>query len=188
MQSDASRWDKKYSDSQVSELKPEPLLVKFVSGINTRSGAHTALDIAAGRCHAGVYLAKLGFRVTALDCSAVGLALGSKLAEREQVRLRTQVTDLDSDPLPKGPWSVICCFRYLSRDLFPQMAELLEPQGLLIFATFNIHHLIAAPQFSPQYVLQPGELQRSFEGLDVIALSDGDDPNKPTSWIVARRP
>ena len=59
--------------------------------------------------------------------------------------------------------------------------------GLLFFSTFNINHLEKAPRFNAEYVLQPGELQQSFQGLEILDLSDGDDPDQNLSWIVARR-
>jgi hypothetical protein len=51
-----------------------------------------------------------------------------------------------------------------------------------------VHHLVKAPSFSPEYVLQSGELASAFLMLDTIELADGDDPQENTSWIVARRP
>ena len=89
--------------------------------------------------------------------------------------------------MPKGPWSLICCFRYLNRDLFAQIPSMLVPGGLLFWRTFNVYHLNKAPAFNPEYVLQPGELARHFSMLDVLTLSDGDDPKENTSWIAARR-
>jgi hypothetical protein len=68
------------------------------------------------------------------------------------------------------------------------MTKVLAPGGILIFKTFNVHHLVKAPSFNPEYVLQPGELASAFLMLDTIELADGDDPQENTSWIVARRP
>ena len=118
----------------------------------------------------------------------MGLALGEQLAEHEGGAIKTTTKDLTVTQLPAGPWSVICCFRYLDRDLFPQMAAGLAPGGLLFYRTFNVHHLKKATAFNPEYVLQPGELAWQFSTLDVLSLSDGDDPGKNTSWIAARRP
>ena len=90
--------------------------------------------------------------------------------------------------LPTGPWAIISCFRYLNRALFLSMIEALAPGGLLFVKTFNAHHLVKAPAFNPEYVLQPGELASAFSMLEMIALSDGDNSNETSSWIVARRP
>tara|TARA_B100000315_G_scaffold79150_3_gene72547 strand:- start:48123 stop:48692 length:570 start_codon:yes stop_codon:yes gene_type:complete len=187
--SGASRWDDKYRTAGLAPaLRVEPLLKRYKNTIAQLSQPRTALDVAAGACHAAVYLATQGFDVTAVDCSAVGLALGQKLAEREGVSISTIEADLGIGDLPAGPWSLVCCFLYLNRDLLGPMAAILAPGGLLFYSTFNVHHLNKAPAFNPLYLLQPGELAEHFSMLDVLTLSDGDDPKENASWIAARRP
>ena len=186
MENDVQRWDKKYRQAALAPiLQIDPLLESHVV---LPTGQKKALDLAAGTCHTSVYLAKQGFDATALDCSAVGLALGQKLAKREGVKIKIREMDLDRVMLPAGPWAIISCFRYLNRALFLSMIEALAPGGLLFVKTFNVHHLVKAPAFNPEYVLQPGELASAFSMLEMIALSDGDNSNETSSWIVARRP
>lgn len=189
MVSDASRWNEKYAAASLAPvLRVELLLESHQRDIDGLPAPRTALDVAAGTCHAAVYLAKRGLHATALDCSAAGLALGEQLAKREGVVIKTATADLTVTDLPGGPWSVICCFRYLDRNLFPQMAAGLALGGLLFYRTFNVHHLKKAAAFNPEYLLQPGELAREFSTLEILSLSDGDDPGENTSWIAARQP
>ena len=134
MVSDTSRWNEKYAAASLAPaLRVEPLLESYQQDIDALPEPRTALDIAAGTCHSAVYLAKRGLQATALDCSAVGLALGEQLAKREGVAIKTVTKDLTVTKLPGGPWSVICCFRYLDRNLFPQMAAGLAPGSLLLY-------------------------------------------------------
>ncbi len=187
MVTDASRWDEKYQKSELASLRVEPLLEKNLGFIENLPTGAAAVDIAAGKCHASVFLAKQGLEVTAIDCSGVGLELGMALAREEDVSIETLVLDLESNPLPTGLWSLICCFRYLNRALFPFIQEAIVDNGLLFFSTFNINHLEQSPRFNSEYVLQPGELEQSFKGLEILDLSDGNDPDQNLSWIVARR-
>ena len=187
MVTDASRWDEKYQKSDLAGLRVEPLLEKNLGFIKNLPTDAKVVDIAAGKCHASVFLAKQGLDVTAIDCSGVGLELGMALAKEEDVSIKTLVLDLEANPLPTGSWSRIWCFRYLNRALFPSIQEAIVDNGLLFFSTFNINHLKKAPRFNAEYVLQPGELQQSFHGLEILDLSDGDDPDQNLSWIVARR-
>ena len=187
MVTDGSRWDEKYQKSELASLRIEPLLKKNLGFIENLPTGAKAVDIAAGKCHASVFLAKQGLDVTAIDCSGVGLELGMALAKEEDVSIKTLVLDLEANPLPTGSWSLICCFRYLNRALFPFIQDAIVDNGLLFFSTFNINHLEKAPRFNAEYVLQPGELQQSFQGLEILDLSDGDDPDQNLSWIVARR-
>ena len=186
MRTDIERWEAKYRKADPKQaLQVDPLLQAHSDRLR---GDGPALDLAAGACHAAVYLAKLGLVVTALDCSATALSIGRQLAQREGVAITTQQADLDEIPLLAGPWAVICCLRFLNRDLMMQMAGALEPGGLLVFKTFNVHHLLKAPTFNSAYLLQPDELKSAFAALEIFDLSDGDDPARAQSWIVARRP
>ncbi len=146
MESDAHRWDEKYRASTIDALRAEPLLSRHIARIRHLSGSRTALDLAAGRCHASVYLATEGLSVTAVDCSAVGLDLGQALAAQEGVEIKTMVADLETDPLPVGPWSLIACFRYLNRELFEPMKAGLEPGVTfsvpLIAIIWKTHHAL----------------------------------------------
>ena len=187
MVTDASRWDEKYQKRELTGLRVEPLLEKNLGFIEKLLTGATAVDIAAGKCHASVFLAKHGLEVTAIDCSGVGLELGLALAKEEDVSIETLVLDLEANPLPTGSWSLICCFRYLNRALFPFIQDAIVDNGLLFFSTFNINHLKKVPRFNAEYVLQPGELEQSFKGLEILDLSDGTDPDQNLSWIVARR-
>jgi|TARA_B100000959_G_scaffold266332_1_gene308651 SAM-dependent methyltransferase len=186
VRADIERWEAKYRKADPRQaLQVDPLLQAHSDRLR---GDGTALDLAAGACHAAVYLAKLGLMATALDCSATALSIGQRLAQREGVAITTHQADLDETPLPTGPWAVLCCLRFLSRDLMTQMPGALEPGGLLVLKTFNVHHLVKAPAFNPAYVLQPGELESTFVALETFDLSDGHDPAEAQSWIVARRP
>ena len=114
MISDASRWNEKYAAASLAPaLRAEPLLESHEQDIDGLGAPRTALDVAAGTCHAAVYLAKRGLHATALDCSAAGLALGEQLAKREGVAIKTVTADLTVTELPGGPWSAICCFRWI---------------------------------------------------------------------------
>ena len=104
MVTDASRWDEKYQKGELSSLRVEPLLEKNLGFIENLPTGAKAVDIAAGKCHASVFLAKRGLDVTAIDCSGVGLELGIALAKEEDVSIKTLVIDLEANPLPTGSW------------------------------------------------------------------------------------
>ncbi len=169
MESDAHRWDDKYRASTVAPLRVEPLLSRHIARIRHLSGSRTALDLAAGRCHVSVYLATEGLSVMAVDCSAVGLDLGQALAAQEGVEIKTMVADLETDPLPVGPWSLIACFRYLNRELFEPMKAGLEPGGYFfsvpsIAIIWKMHHALIRLT-----CWRPGELEETFGSLEILS-------------------
>ena len=186
MRADIDRWGKKYRDSTTTpSLVPDPLLVNYADLVK---GEGLTLDLAAGTCHTSVQLARLGRQVVALDCSLTALQIGQRIAVREGVRIQGLVADLDDWPLPSSTFEVITCFRYLNRQLFPEMGNALKPGGLLLYKTFNQHHLREFPRFNPNYLLRPGELTRAFPDLELIVCSDGTDVSEPYSFAIARSP
>ena len=185
MREDIERWEAKYRAADPNpELRADPLLNSHLADLQSMG---SALDLASGSCHSAVFLAQQGYDVLAVDCSATGLAIGQRLAQREQTTISTLTADLDEIALDKETYDLAVCFRYLNRALFPSMKTVLKPGGLLFFKTFNVHHLVLSPKFNPAYVLQPGELSQSFSGMLMIDLNDGEDPQITQSWIVARR-
>ena len=184
MREDIERWEAKYRAADPNpELRADPLLSSHLADLQSMG---SALDLASGSCHSAVFLAQQGYDVLAVDCSATGLAIGQRLAQREQTTISTLTADLDEIALDKETYDLVVCFRYLNRALFPSMKTVLKPGGLLFFKTFNVHHLVLSPKFNPAYVLQPGELSQSFSGMLMIDLNDGEDPQITQSWIVAR--
>ena len=184
MREDAERWEAKYLAADPDpELRTDPLLSSHLADLHS---VGSALDLASGSCHSAVFLAQQGYDVLAVDCSATGLAIGRRLAQREQTTIRTLTADLDEIMLDKETYDLVVCLRYLNRALFSNMKTVLKPGGLLFFKTFNVHHLVSSPKFNPAYVLQPGELSQSFKGMVMIDLNDGEDPKITQSWIVAR--
>ena len=186
MRSDVDRWEEKYRDvTGVPPLTPDQLLVRYA---NLLKGEGLALDLAAGTCHTSVQLSMLGLQVIALDCSLTALQIGQRIAALNGVGIKGLVADLDNWPFPKSTFEVITCFRYLNRELFPAMRNALKPGGLLLYKTFNQHHLQAFPRFNPNYLLRPGELTRAFPDLELIVCSDGVDVSEPYSFVIARSP
>ncbi len=186
MRDDVERWETKY---RRADPQPDHRVDSLLEARQRHlDGNGTALDLAAGACHAAVFLALIGYDTLAVDCSETALAIGQRLARRVGTKIRVQAADLDIFKIEPAAYDLVVCFRYLNRNLFPAMAASLKPNGLLFFKTFNVHHLRSSPSFNPAYLLDPGELQRVFSGLKLIDLDDGEDPAKAQSWIVARRP
>ncbi|RYG26048.1 class I SAM-dependent methyltransferase [bacterium] len=106
-------------------LRDEPL----------EEGALRALDLACGTGRDAVWLAMHGWRVTAVDILPDALDRAQALAELHDVTLDLRCLDVTRDPLPKGPFDLVCAFRYLPPlDL---MASVLAPGGTLLVETFT---------------------------------------------------
>lgn len=186
MVGDAARWDRKYASSDIPDsIHPDPCLVSAQAYL---LGRGEALDLASGLGHDALHLARLGYAVTAIDCSEVALRKALIFARQQETQIRAVVADLNRLPLPSRYFDVITIFKYLDRALCDSVTNALSPGGVLCFRTFNQNHLRNRPNFNPDYVLKAGELASLFGTLDWIDAQDGSNPAETTSWLIARRP
>ncbi|GAA1261562.1 class I SAM-dependent methyltransferase [Pseudonocardia aurantiaca] len=136
-------------------------------------GGGRALDVACGRGSVAVWLAARGFTVDAVDVSEVALAGGADLAERRGVgdRVRWWAHDLDAG-LPAactGPYDAVVCQRFRDPALYPVLAGLLAPSGLLVLTVLS--EVDDAPGV---FRARPGELADAFGGLSVLDHRERD--------------
>jgi len=68
----ATEWDRRYAEQQQWSSGPNALVAELLTGLPPGD----AVDLAAGEGRHALWLAGLGWRVTAVDFSAVGLARG----------------------------------------------------------------------------------------------------------------
>ena len=87
---DAEAWNRRYATSDlIWTAEPNRLLVQEVVGLPPGR----ALDLGAGEGRNAVWLARQGWRVTAVDFSDVGLAKARRLAEAAGVELNLVCAD-----------------------------------------------------------------------------------------------
>ncbi|WP_040814677.1 class I SAM-dependent methyltransferase [Nocardia concava] len=112
------------------------------------SGAVDVLELGAGHGRDAIYLARQGFRVTAADFSAIGLA---QLRERaEAAGLGDQVSTLEHDvrqPIPLPYRSVDAVYAHMLlcmnlstqeiRDLVAEVRRVLKPGGVFVYTVRN---------------------------------------------------
>jgi len=172
-------WDRYYLDrARPGELdfSPEPLLVMAAELLP----AGKALDLACGSGRNALYLAGLGWHVTAVDRSWVGLSLLSQRAEFSpfpgtRVPLRGGIdirrADLERGEFSMAPdsYDLICDILYLQPSLFETIRQGIRPGG--VFAGVI---LLRGAEHDSQFRLAPGELRRQFESWKVLYYSETD--------------
>jgi tellurite methyltransferase len=182
---DRDLWNTRYREWP-PPADPSPF-VTSLDPLLPRTGR--ALDVAGGRGRHALWLARRGLDVTLEDVSDVGLAEAAAAAKAESVALTTIQTDLETDPLPPGPWDVIVCTYFLHRPLFDQFPQVLAPGGLLVFAHATRTNLERHARPGPAHLLDDGELPRLVRGLEVLRLEEGWlESGRHEARVVARRP
>lgn len=187
MEEDRNRWNSRYASEQwyLGE-KPSPFLVHVLDRFGHLIPGNRALDIACGEGRNSLHLARRGFEVTAIDISDVGIAKGRTCAAAENLPVHFIELDLDSDPLPEGPFDLVLNFNFLQRGLLADEVARLVPGGLLIFDT-----IVATPgtENRQHFYLQPGEISTLFTGYDGEIIMTEETPGEPmpTARLLFRR-
>lgn len=165
----------------------------FLAEILDRIPRGPAADLAAGSGRDAAFLALHGFEVEAWDEAPEALAWGEAMAARAGVSIATRVANLEARhfTLPESRYTLVTCFRFLHRPLFPVMARALAPGGHLVYETYRLGQERYGRPRRPQFLLGPGELARAFGGLglEVLRFEETDPEGGPlTQRIWARWP
>jgi SAM-dependent methyltransferase len=173
-------WDDHYSNAAKLDFDPAPLLVEVAEMLPP---GH-ALDLACGPGRNALYLARLGWQVTAVDSSPAAIGL---LTERAAgLAIHAHIADLEQHQFAITPeaYNLICDFFYLQRDLFPSIRDGVRPGGMFAGAI----HLFDESRPSV-FSMRPGELRREFHGWKILFYSESPEPNhaRRAARIIARR-
>jgi len=178
-------WDQHFADPAHVDLEADPLLIEAADLLPPGR----ALDLACGPGRHALYLARLGWRLTAVDASAV--AIGLLRAKASGLAIDAQVADLERGEfaITPGAYELICDFYYLQRGLFAELREGVHPGGVFAGAIHLIGNAPGQGPSNPDYVLHPGELRGLFDGWKVLFYSEGAEPGRSrrTARILARR-
>jgi tellurite methyltransferase len=184
---DRERWDRKYAAGEgPAHFRPNSFLVENQQLL--RGGR--ALDVACGFGGNALFLARLGFQVEGVDISAVGLGRAQAETLRQDLEIQWIQADLTHWWVPPDRYDLILVFYYLNRELTPHLAGGLRPGGLLVQANRNKGFLAERPDFDPDYLLEPGELQAMARhaGLKVLHHTRESPQEGYNSCLIAQKP
>ncbi len=199
-----SFWDTRYSASEfVYGKEPNDFLRQSAPQIPKGP----VLALADGDGRNGVFLAKCGHDVHAVDLSAVGLKKASAYALAEGVRITTQVADLADYAIEPAAWSGIVSISAhlpapVRRALHRRVVSGLRPGGLFILEAFTPRQLeiggVGGPgPAHPDFYMSLADLRVELAGLEFIHEEELDrDVNEgafhrgraAVVQVIARRP
>lgn len=132
-------WDERYNtDEYVYGTDPNEFLVSVAD----RIPKGRVMSLAEGEGRNAVYLAGLGYAVTAVDASAVGLEKARRLADTRGVAVETIVADLAALAIEPDSWDgIVSIFCHvpaaLRRVLHRKVREGLRPGGVFVLEAYT---------------------------------------------------
>ncbi|MGC9385803.1 MAG: SAM-dependent methyltransferase [Hydrogenovibrio sp.] len=138
------------------------------------------LCLAEGEGRNAVFLAKLGYDVTAVDLSPVGLQKAERLAAEHQVEIETVCADLAQFDLGEEVWDgIVSIFCHLPSDLradlYHRVQTALKPNGVFLvegYTPLQLSYKTGGPPVAEmmvsQQVLQQELPQMTFRHLSEL--------------------
>ena len=114
------------------------------------------LDLAGGSGRHTRFLTQKGFKLFLLDND---IAKAKHLQNVENIVLMEyDLEDGSTLPFPKSSFQGVVVTNYLYRPIFPQLLNLLDDGGILIYETFAVGNEKYGRPTNPDYLLKSGEL------------------------------
>ena len=133
------------------------------------------LCLADGEGRNSVFLAQMGYDVSSVDISTVGVEKTKRLAVERGVTVNAMVGDLADFDLGKQQWSgIVSIFSHVPRlirqNLHRRVVDALVPGGVMLLEAYTVHQIgrgTGGPQV-PELLMSEQELRNELVGLSVI--------------------
>jgi 2-polyprenyl-3-methyl-5-hydroxy-6-metoxy-1,4-benzoquinol methylase len=165
-------WDERYSAPDFAYgTAPND----FIASVTDKIPKGKILSLAEGEGRNAVYLASLGYEVTGVDGSEVGLRKALKLASEHGVTITTILADLGEFLIESEQWDgIIACYCHVPSiiriPLHQAAVQGLKPGGVFVLEAFSkeqITYNTGGPQ-SPDLLMSLDDLKQELTGLEFI--------------------
>jgi SAM-dependent methyltransferase len=168
---DAAAWDQRYAATDlVWSAEPNRFVLAELGDL----APGRALDVGAGEGRNAIWLAARGWRVTAVDFSAVAIDKGRRLAEARGVDVEWVVADVTDYRPPAGGFDlVVIAYLHLpAADLatvLRRAADAVAPAGTLLVVGHDVTNIadgVGGPQ-DPGLLYTPQGITACLDGLRI---------------------
>lgn len=187
-------WDRRYSEPNLLwSASPNRFLVQEVADL--RPGR--ALDLASGEGRNALWLAALGWRVTAVDYSSVAIAKAQARAAQEGAEIEFLCADLlDYEPQEKSYDLVLVLYLQLPAEerrlVLARAKRALAPGGTFLLVGHDLVNMtdgVGGPS-DPDVLYTPEDIVSELPGLEVEkaerVLRDVADADRPAIDALVR--
>jgi len=190
-------WDRKYEEKELLwSAKPNRLLVAEAAGL----APGRALDLACGEGRNAIWLAELGWQVTAVDFSEVAIAKARERAARDGADVDFLCADLlDFEPEPEAYDLVLVLYLQLPADdrrlVLSRAASALAAGGTFLLVGHDLANLaegVGGPD-DPRVLYTADDIAADLPGLEIEkaerVLRDVEGAHRPAidALVRARR-
>lgn len=168
-------WNERYNEKEYAYGKDAN---DFLKECMSTKGSGDLLCLAEGQGRNAVYLAGLGYNVTAMDMAEMGLKRAQELADSKNVKIKTECADLNTYDLGENKWDrVVSIFGHLPEELrksvHKRIGLALKKGGYFIlegYAKEQLRYKTSGPS-DVSFLYSIEELEDDFEGiLDIVIL------------------
>lgn len=168
---DAGHWDERYgATDRLWSAEPNATVAQLVTPMTPGR----ALDVGAGEGRHAVWLAGLGWEVTAVDFSAVGVGRGRAAPGGNAVDWVVADVRKWSPPLGATYDLVLVVYLHVADDVFGRLRDWLAPDGALVVVGHALRNLtdgVGGPQ-DPRLLHTEEQLRAAASGLTVERLGE----------------
>jgi SAM-dependent methyltransferase len=173
-------WDERYSEPGFTYgTEPNDFLVS----VTDRIPRGKVLSLAEGEGRNAVYLASLGYQVTGVDGSEVGLRKAMDLAAERGVAITTVHADLSTFKIESEQWDgIVACYCHVPSAvrirLHQAAVQGLKPGGVFVLEAFSKEQLAygTGGPSSLDMLMTLEDLKRELAGLNFIKAVQMERP------------
>lgn len=175
-----NKWNQKYKDRLLSNNPPATnrRLLDLSAYLNGRS----AIDFASGLGGNSIYLAELGYDVTAIDISDVAISYLREQAAVRNLPISAKLADLtkESTDLTNNQYDLAVMTYYLDRSLLPYIKQTINTDGYLFFETYYENGTNKNQHISSRYKLESNELLKEFGDWKILFFEENEQEGRQT--------
>lgn len=164
---DATWWNERFKSRELNIMEHERCLEEDLLYFQSKK---TVLDVASGDGRNAIYLAKLGFEVCGIDFSIEAIHRLNYFANKEKVRVQTELVDLWKDGLKnitKKYDAIIVNHYRLPQNLYVNLMNCLNTGGILWVNGFQ-----EVPNDNPNVTESDILYEEDFKELNLTQLID----------------
>ncbi len=170
---DKDFWNQRYQEENFAYGKAAN---DFLQSNEFKTGSKI-LCLAEGEGRNGVYLAKMGHQITCIDYSESGIQKMQRLAEENNVQLKTICADLAEVILEPNTWDgIVLIFGHFPEELrkyvHKQVYSALKPGGKLVMEAYHKNQLNfkTGGPMSDKLLYSEKELRSDFDAFTSIQI------------------